>query len=251
MDWSNESYVRIYTKDTLTWRRLRWQGQCVMMQLIRKLDRSGTLDNIRDLVLDVSIITGIPEDVSEEGIESLLREEVFLYDGNTLIMPNYMAAQEAIKSDKLRQKESRERKRDGVLSRIVTKESQDVTKTLREKTSGHDESRGVTLNCALPCHTELNKTNTPKPPNGADRGFEDFWKLYPKKIGKQAALKSWKKMKPPVEKCMETLQSQINSIQWKKENGQYIPNPSTWINQGRWDDEFETRDNGVSFADII
>ena len=251
MDWSNESYVRVYTKDTLTWKRLRWQGQCVLMQLIRKLDRSGTLDNIRDLSIDVSIITGMPEDIASEGMESLIREDVFLYDGDTLIMPNYIEAQEAVKSDKLRQRESRERKRDGVLSRIVTNESQNVTKPSRSDTNGHAVSPDVTLNCALPCQTKLNETNTHKPPKWDERGFDEFWKMYPKRIGKQAALKAWKKMKPPVEKCMSTLQRQIDSTQWKKDGGRFIPNPSTWINQGRWDDEIEQRDNGVSFADII
>jgi len=27
------------------------------------------------------------------------------------------------------------------------------------------------------------------------------------------------------------------SDQWQRENGRYIPNPLTWLNQGRWDDE--------------
>ena len=27
--------------------------------------------------------------------------------------------------------------------------------------------------------------------------------------------------------------------QWQKEGGRFIPNPTTWLNQGRWDDEYE------------
>ena len=27
--------------------------------------------------------------------------------------------------------------------------------------------------------------------------------------------------------------------QWQREEGRYIPNPATWLNQGRWDDEYE------------
>jgi hypothetical protein len=34
-----------------------------------------------------------------------------------------------------------------------------------------------------------------------------------------------------------TLKRQKNSHDWTKENGQYIPNPATWLNQGRWMDE--------------
>jgi hypothetical protein len=32
---------------------------------------------------------------------------------------------------------------------------------------------------------------------------------------------------------------QKTSAQWQKDNGQYIPNPATWLNQGRWDDEIK------------
>lgn len=28
----------------------------------------------------------------------------------------------------------------------------------------------------------------------------------------------------------------LQNEQWRKDNGQYIPNPATWLNQGRWDD---------------
>ena len=35
-----------------------------------------------------------------------------------------------------------------------------------------------------------------------------------------------------------------DSDKWEKDKGQYIPNPSTWINQGRWDD------GGVDLKDI-
>ena len=29
---------------------------------------------------------------------------------------------------------------------------------------------------------------------------------------------------------------------WQKENGKYIPYPSTWLNNKRWEDEFETEE---------
>lgn len=70
--------------------------------------------------------------------------------------------------------------------------------------------------------------------------FESFWKLYPRKIGKGAAFKSWKKIKSPVDtlKLIEkSLEWQKTSEQWTKDNGQYIPHPSTYLNQRRWEDE--------------
>jgi uncharacterized protein YdaU (DUF1376 family) len=67
--------------------------------------------------------------------------------------------------------------------------------------------------------------------------FEIFWKAYPKKVGRNAAIKSWHKAKPNIDDCLKALSWQKETSQWFKNNGQFIPNPSTWINQHRWEDE--------------
>ena len=66
--------------------------------------------------------------------------------------------------------------------------------------------------------------------------FESFWAAYPRKVGKQAAKKAFSKVSVPVKTLIDAVNSQKNSEQWHKDNGQYIPNPATWLNQGRWDD---------------
>lgn len=66
--------------------------------------------------------------------------------------------------------------------------------------------------------------------------FQQFWKAYPRKVGKGAALKSWKTKKPPLDKCLRTLSLLVKTDQWMREDGRYIPHPATWLNQGRWDD---------------
>ena len=79
------------------------------------------------------------------------------------------------------------------------------------------------------------KNTPPYPP-----AFESFWKLYPKKVGKGEALKSWKKIKPnngTIEKITLAVESQKNTTQWTKDDGQFIPHPATWLNQRRWDDD--------------
>jgi hypothetical protein len=67
--------------------------------------------------------------------------------------------------------------------------------------------------------------------------FEDFWYKYPKKVGKQEAIKSWKKAKPDILQVIDALNWQIPSKQWQQEDGKYIPNPATYLNQGRYMDE--------------
>lgn len=73
--------------------------------------------------------------------------------------------------------------------------------------------------------------------------FLKFWKAYPKKVGKQDALKAFKKIKPTeelVDQMVNVIYDAKNTEQWTKNNGQYIPNPSTWLNQGRWEDDIST-----------
>ncbi len=70
--------------------------------------------------------------------------------------------------------------------------------------------------------------------------FGVFWKSYPKKVGKGAAKKSWEKINPDeelFEKIHSAVRQQKKSEQWAKENGRYIPNPATWLNQERWEDQ--------------
>ena len=70
--------------------------------------------------------------------------------------------------------------------------------------------------------------------------FKDFYKQYPKKVKKQDVKKWFKKNKPSSElfsSMMSSLEQFRGSKDWLKDNGQYIPYPSTWLNQKRWEDE--------------
>ncbi len=70
--------------------------------------------------------------------------------------------------------------------------------------------------------------------------FEEFYKNYPKKVKKQDVKKWFKKNKPSSElfsSMMNSLEQFRGSKDWLKDKGQYIPYPSTWLNQKRWEDE--------------
>lgn len=82
-----------------------------------------------------------------------------------------------------------------------------------------------------------------------EAAFEAFWDSYPKKVGKQAAKKAFDKVKVPVKTLVDAIERQKCSAQWKTENGRFIPNPATWLNQGRWEDEVSVSTGNV-FADL-
>jgi len=71
--------------------------------------------------------------------------------------------------------------------------------------------------------------------------FNRFWKLYPKKIGKMDAQNKWNKIcklkeAPNWSEIKNALEAQMETTQWQKAK-KFIPNPSTWLNQGRWEDD--------------
>ena len=79
-----------------------------------------------------------------------------------------------------------------------------------------------------------------------DSLFERFWVAYPKKVGKGYAKACFFKLKVD-EKLLDTmlnaLEWQKNTRSWRQRDGKYIPNPSTWLNGARWQDEDYTVKN--------
>lgn len=72
--------------------------------------------------------------------------------------------------------------------------------------------------------------------------FCRFWEKYPKKVGKDQAARIWKRRKrdlPDINELCAVLERQCHCEQWRRDGGQYIPNPATWLNQGRWQDVTE------------
>lgn len=87
-----------------------------------------------------------------------------------------------------------------------------------------------------------NKTRHKQKPNTNEneRRFAAFWEIYPRKVGKDAARKAFEKISPD-DALLLTISSALErhkqSKQWTTDGGQFIPHPSTWLNQKRWEDE--------------
>lgn len=84
--------------------------------------------------------------------------------------------------------------------------------------------------------------------------FNEFWSAYPKKVNKKGCYKSFCKIKNLREEMpviMEALERFKKSKGWQKDNGQFIPHPTTFINQERWKDEqIETREDKLKTIDM-
>ncbi len=91
---------------------------------------------------------------------------------------------------------------------------------------------------ALANHEPLTKNHKPSI-QPSDAGFDSFYRAYPKKAAKVAALKAWKAAKVKPEEMaviLADVERRKNLPDWKKDGGQFVPNPATYINGRRWED---------------
>ncbi len=72
--------------------------------------------------------------------------------------------------------------------------------------------------------------------------FDSFWTIYPKKVAKCKIEALWKsrKLDAIAPAIIEAVQRYSRTEQWQKDKGRYVPNPETFLNQKRWEDEIET-----------
>lgn len=83
--------------------------------------------------------------------------------------------------------------------------------------------------------------------------FEKFYSEYPKKQKRAEAKKAFLELKPDDElfaTMLKSLEAQKRSENWKHENGKYIPLPSNWIKDKRWEDEIESKNSKYVAYDI-
>lgn len=73
--------------------------------------------------------------------------------------------------------------------------------------------------------------------------FDEFWKLYPRKVDKGKAKTIWKRICskkdksdiPTWKEIKRAIKKQNKSERWQTK--EFIPHPSTWLNQSRWLDD--------------
>lgn len=161
MRFEDEQYVRLYKRDTTTWKMMPWQSRCILPLILRKLDRAGILDLGDDGLEALAVHIEVPIEVVLEGMPAILRRGVLvLREDGLLVWPKFIDGQEAKQSDKARQKSARDRARDlasaadrGVDAVTIcdaTVTPRDANDTPRDGTvtRGHTVSQSVTLSSA-------------------------------------------------------------------------------------------------------
>lgn len=103
------------------------------------------------------------------------------------------------------------------------------------------------------CHSGVSEshpggdTESPKPPNETpivfiepDEAFERFWKAYPRKTDKSKGKKAFHKHvkdEQTLGVILANIEARLGAGDWRRDRARFIPHPTTYLNNKRWEDE--------------
>jgi len=195
VNWEDERWVKLYTRDSITWKLWGWQARFVMMSLIRKVDRAGVVDVGGHGVPGLAALLEIPVDIVRDGIAQLTApdedgESTVVWQGPQLVLLHFIEAQKARTSNTQRQRDLRDRRRNLASNaedvRVtnsnaedvrVTNNAGDVTTRVEEKRveeSRGEEKRGRTRFRATAPRRLSAMTSTWRPRTGEVPAGVDF-----------------------------------------------------------------------------
>lgn len=75
---------------------------------------------------------------------------------------------------------------------------------------------------------------------GVPSGFDRFWEAYPRRVGKQDALKAWGQLAPDddlVDLIVAGVERWKTCDQWTRDGGKFICYPATFLRGRRWEED--------------
>lgn len=154
MNWCDEKYVKLYTRNTATWVLWPWQARAIFAPLLRATNYAGILETGNgDALTALAALIMFPREVVEVGINAMLETGTLEKIRCGYLMPKYIEAQEATKTDTRKKRDQRERQRAQAREFVEA-----------PVTECHQASPSVT-ECPPPAqHSTAQPTTSPPPP---------------------------------------------------------------------------------------
>ncbi len=156
MNFEDEDYRRLYVRRTVTSKRLGWEGRAVRNEMLTEFDRAGVWEFTEDAAEDIADLVELPLEVVRVGLSRLLATRTWVMGEGQIIWPRLHPAQTCPRSDRIRQQERRERRRDEALAGAKTSQ---VDQSRHEPSQRSQPSRTVT-----PPSLALPPSLPPEPP---------------------------------------------------------------------------------------
>lgn len=133
-------------------------------------------------------------------------------------------------------KRSSEAGRKGAKARWEKENNTAVSRADRMRLVSDPQCENDEIAMAREREREKERKNTKTPPKASPE-FDSFWVSYPRKVGKDAARKAFAKALARTD--FGTVMAGVEGLRIRVagKDQQFTPHPSTWLNEGRWDDE--------------
>lgn len=184
---------------------------------------------VRARIQDIDLAIGVP------GFAEALKSAGWIEeDGEYLIIPKWDrhnskgAKSRAESSRRMQERRLRIRYADGVTNTRPNR--------VREE-KRREEVRDKSMSAQEDTQKSAQKRKIPK--EEPLEGFDRFWEEYPRKVNKRAAVKAWNKIQPDqdlLQVILVAVGDQRKSPEWRKDGGQFVPHPASWLNGERWND---------------
>lgn len=173
MNWSDERYVKLYVRNTATWVLWPWQARAVFPSMLKAMNGAGIIETgSGDPLTALSVLISMPREVVEVGLAAIIESRTVEPIREGYLMPKFIEAQEATKTDTLRKRDQRMRQRD---------QAREIPRA--DVTRSHEVSRAVPLQ---PSPAQPTTSPPPSQPSNSAKAEVDpvtsvvgFWNLLP------------------------------------------------------------------------
>lgn len=90
-----------------------------------------------------------------------------------------------------------------------------------------------------------------KPLKSIESVFEDFWKVYPRHVAKAASKAKFVTLSKKVDPELIVAGARRFALVSVGTESKFIPHPTTWLNQGRWEDEVEVASTTTAQVGVV
>ena len=202
--------------------------------MVEAVDHEGRLrfsDTIPYDVNMLAIITNTNVDIVRSAMELLQQlKMVEILDDQTIFLQETakLLGSETDKAALMRRKRAADKEKEMAAGNNVTTMLPAVTNCYTEKEKEIEKDKEIYTRAGARTREDT------------DQRFEQFWKEYPRKVGKPKAKQAFEKAvkdEETFEAVMDGLRRYKNTEQWNRDGIEFVPHPTTWLNQRRWEDE--------------
>ena len=170
-----------------------------------------------------------------------LENDVWMHERCEMVLAEYL--ENSQKADEKRENEARRKREYRARRKELLKKLKELGETPSFNTPQHElekilSDRTSSGQSRQGTATQQPTTTTQQPSTKEPVEyvlFSEFWKIYPKKIGKKDVEKKWKKLKV-TDELFAKFKSHV-LVAYLETEKQFIPNASTYLNQERCEDE--------------